>query len=185
MDYVEVLANWCVRRGVSIPTYTFSVQGTTCLFMNKEYTVKIRGRQGAQDAAQEAYEHSGVFGKVTQSGFVPEVRRDREVIIDTEYGSPGALVDALRSSPPNVQVSVFTTYNSTFEFPKSPGYSYTTYTTIHPGDEAYVARIEWYIQTRLPVWRRYDTEVHVYSNTPMGEHIKNTLDLADVRVVLM
>lgn len=182
MDYVEVLAAWCVRHGVALPTYE-QVEGTRCMFLDKEYCVGIGGRQGLQDAAQEAYEGSGVFGKIVQVGFVPAVRRDHEVIVDLAHGSPSALVDALRASPASVQVSVFSPYNNIVEFPNNE-YNYTVYSTVHPGDEAFWARIEWYLQARTPVWQRHDTLVHVYTSVPYGNHIKSLLNDAGVCVAL-
>lgn len=184
MDYVEVLAAWCVRHGVALPTYEqVGRGGTRCVFLGKEYDVEIGGRQGWQDAAQEAYEGSGVFGKVVQVGFVPCVRRDHEVIVDLAHGSPGALNDALLASPASVQVSVFAPYNNTVEYPTSD-YNYTIYSTVHPGDEAFWARIEWYLQARTPMWQRHDTLVHVYTSVPYGNHIKSLLNDAGVRVAL-
>jgi len=182
MDYVEVLAAWCVRHGVALPTYEH-VDGTRCVFLGGEYSVENSGRQGLQDAAQEAYEGSGVFGKVVQVGFVPAVRRDHEVIVDLAHGSPGALNDALLTSPASVQVSVFAPYNNTVEYPRN-NYSYTIYDTVHPGDEAFWARIEWYLQARTPMWQRHDTLVHIYTSVPYGNHIKNLLNAAGVRVAL-
>jgi hypothetical protein len=187
MDYVEVLAAWCVRHGVALPTYE-QVEGTRCVFLGKEYDVEIGGRQGMQDAAQDAYEGSGVFGKVVQVGFVPNVRRDQEVIVDLAHGPPGALNDALLASPASVQVSVFAPYNNTVAYPHTvpptSDYNYTIYSTVHPGDEAFWARIEWYLQARTPVWQRYDTLVHVYTSVPYGNYIKSLLNDAGVRVAL-
>ena len=182
MDYVQVLAAWCVRHGVALPTYVQD-DGTRCVFLGKVYGVEIGGRQGMQDAAQEAYESSGVFGKVVQVGFVPAVRRDLEVLVDLEHGSPGDLLDALRASPKDVQVSVFVPYNNIVEFPSNE-HSYTIYSTVHPGDEAFWARIEWYLQARTPMWQRHDTLVRVYTSFPYGEHIKSLLNAAGVRVAL-
>lgn len=182
MDYVQVLAAWCVRHGVALPTYK-QTDHTRCTFLGKEYGVGGVGRQGMQDAAQEAYESSGVFGKVVQVGFVPSVRRDHEILVDLEHGSPGALLDALQASPKDVQVSVFAPYNNIVEFPSNE-YSHTIYGTVHPGDEAFWARIEWYLQARTPMWQRYDTLVHVYTDVPYGDHIKSLLNAAGVRVAL-
>ena len=184
MDYVQVLAAWCVRHGVALPTYVRQEGDMRCTFLGKEYNVGgVPGRQAFQDAAQEAYESSGVFGKVVQIGFVPAVRRDHEVLVDLEHGSPGALLDALQASPKDVQVSMFAPYNNIVEFPSNE-YSCTIYCTVHPGDEAFWARIEWYLHARTPMWQRYDTLVHVYTDVPYGEHIKSLLNAAGVRVAL-
>jgi hypothetical protein len=183
MDYVEALATWCVRRGLDLPTYRDAPGLTVCSFFGKDYQVLIRGRQGQQDAAQEAYEKSGIFGKIIQSGFVPVVRRDKEIIVDLLHGPPSAATDALLAISPNVQVSMFAPFNDTTTIPDTEG-SYTIYSTVHPGEEAFWARLEWYVQLRLPTWQRYDTEVHIYTSVRYGEYVKELLELAGVRVVL-
>lgn len=188
MNYVEVLANWCVRRGVALPTYREVGEMTYVSFLGKDYAASPKGRIGMQCAAQEAYESSGVFGKVTQSGFVPLPRHDQEYLVDLAHGAPGCLLAALNKAPMNVQVTAFAPYADTTAYPPdnySTPYSYTVYETVHPGDEAFWARVDWYIQMRLPTWMRDGTTVYIYSDILGGDYLRVGLEAFGVSVVLL
>lgn len=188
MDYVEVLANWCVRRGVTLPVYTEVGNKTQVSFLGKDYSATPRGRIGMHCAAQEAYEGSGVFGKVVQCGFVPLVRRDKEFIVDLAHGAPGCLLAAVREAPIDVQVTAFASYAYIIDHPNhtvDQPYNYTIYDTVHPGEEAFWARVDWYIQMRIPTWERDNTTVYVYSNVQCGDAIRGALEASGINVVLM
>jgi len=188
MDYVDVLANWCVCRGIALPVYKEVGDKTQVSFLGKEYTATPKGRIGMQCAAQEAYENSGVFGKVQQFGFVPLVRSDKEILVDLAYGAPGCLLAAVRSASIDVQVTAFAPYNDATIHPTHTlhePYNYTVYPTIHPGDEAYWKRVDWYIGMRLPTWQKNETTVYVYSSYLCGEYFRTVLESAGVSVVLV
>lgn len=188
MDYVEVLANWCVRRGVAVPTYEEVGALTYVKFLGKHYSASPLGRLGMQCAAQEAYEHSGMFGKVIQTGFVPFPRRDREFLVDLAHGRPGCLLGALNEAPMNVQVTAFAPYGDTTSYPQDnvdTPYSYTIYSTVHPGDEAFWARVDWYIQMRIPTWLNNGTTIYVYSDMLGGDYLRGALEGVGIPVVLM
>lgn len=188
MDYVEVLANWCLRRGVPLPSYKEGGNRVCVSFFNEEYSATPTGPVGMQCAAQEAYEHSGVFGKVVQVGFVPLARRDKEFLVDLAHGAPGCLLAAVREAPMDVQVSAFAPFNYTVEHPTHTDqqpYSYTIYETIHPGEETYWARIHWYLQMRIPTWVRDGTTVYIYSSIKGGNYLRETLETVGVSVVVL
>jgi hypothetical protein len=187
MDYVDALAVWCVRQGVALPTYKEEQGCVKVTFLQKEYSSTPSGPMGAQCAAQEAYEKSGVFGKVFQSGFVPYVRSDKEFIVDLLHAPPHAAIDAVRAAPLNVQVTMFAPYNDRTTYPCShefTGASYTIYHTLHFGEEAFWSRLEWYLTTRYQTWVKNGTEVTIYSNVPYGDLIKKCLESQGVHVVL-
>lgn len=188
MDYVEVLASWCVRRGVPLPVYQEVGNKIQVTFLGKDYTATPKGSVGMHCAAQEAYEGSGVFGKVMQCGFVPLVRRDKEFLVDLANGAPGCLLAAVREAPVDVQVSAFAPYAYAIDHPShtmDQPYNYTVYTTVHPGAEAYSARIHWYLQMRIPTWGRDGTTVYIYSSIQGGNYLCQTLEAAGISVVLM
>jgi hypothetical protein len=188
MDYVEVLENWCVRRGVPLPVYREEEGRTYVSFLGKEYNATPAGSVGEQCAAQEAYESSGVFGKVIQSGFVPLPRRDKEFLVDLANAPPGCLTAAVSEAPMNVQVTAFTPYKFQLVYPTDRDeqpYSYTIYETVHHGEEAYWARVEWYIQMRLKTWVKDETTIYIYSSYLGGERIRAPLEAAGLSVVLL
>jgi len=188
MDYVEALANWCVRRGVALPVYKEVGDRTQVTFFGKDYSDTPKGRIGMHCAAQEAYEGSGVFGKVTQCGFVPLVRRDKEYLVDLAHGAPGCLLAAVRDAPVDVQVTAFAPYAYVIDHPVhtvDQPYNYTVYDTIHPGEEAYWTRVEWYIQMRLQTWLKDKTTVYICSSYLSGEHIRSLLEPAGISLVFM
>lgn len=188
MDYVQVLTNWCVRRGVPLPSYKEIDKHTYVTFLEKTYSVHLSGDIGMQCAAQEAYEGSGVFGKVTQVGFVPIVRRDKEFLVDLAFGAPGCLLAAVREAPIDVQVTAFAPYGYTVNHPTHTDeqpYNYTVYTTVHPGDDAYWARVDWYIQMRSATWQRDDTTIYIYSSGVHGDQLRANLEAYGISVVLM
>lgn len=187
MDYVEALAHWCVCHGVHLPTYRVVGTMTVCTFQGKEYHATPTNRLGEQCAAQEAYETSGVFGAVYQAGFVPRVRRDKEVLVDLAHAFHGVQNKVLSDAQPNVQLSFFAPFNDTTSFPPLPehsDYGYTVYTTVHPTDDAFDARISWYIHLRAPAWRKHNTTVHVYSGGASAHAIKQMIEHEEVECIL-
>lgn len=179
MDYVEVLSTWAMRHGVAAPQYKQTYKMTDCVFLNRKYSVDTMGRYGLQEAAQRAYEHSGVFGNVRQVGFVPDVFVLDEVLMDFARfypdTAPLAMKDAL-SKYPEAQITIFAPYNDTQVEQIQSNCAYTVYSTVHPTDEALWARIEWYTLSRMQTWTKYDTHIHLYSNDQYGQKIKDFLE---------
>lgn len=188
MDYVEVLENWCVSRGFALPVYREEGGRTYVSFFGKEYNATPVGSIGEQCAAQEAYESSGVFGKVIQSGFVPLPRRDKEFLVDLAFGPPGCLNAAVYDAPMNVQVTAFKPYKCRLSYPNNTEqqpYNYTIYETVHPGEEAYWERVEWYIQMRLKTWVNDETTIYIYSSYRGAEKIRAPIEAAGLDVVIV
>lgn len=130
----------------------------------------VVGRYGRQDAAHLAYLRSGVFGPLRHIGFVPNVARTDEVIIDAASMYPNALQalhHAFETTPPGTQISIFVPYNDTVfaDRPEPPdGYSYTLYDTVHPSNDALRARLNWYVATHQERWAQYGQRVLLYAS---------------------
>jgi hypothetical protein len=182
MNYVEVLSMWCMRHGVTTPSYEQTYKCTECTFCNKTYTVDTMGRNGLQEAAHKAYVYSGTFGNIRQVGFAPAVYVLDEVIMDIGRFYPDTLTLAIRDATtkyPEAPISILAPYNHTQLDTLDPTIScnYTVYSTVDTTEEALWVRIEWYIVSRMKTWVKYDTQVHIYSNEEYGGKIKEFLEV--------
>ena len=168
MDYLKALNVWCMRRGVAAPKLQLLPDGVAEITFNGEVYDGLGDTEGAarQAAAAHAYCESGVFGRVVQYGFIPAAGGTTEVIVDAAHASPNAVANACAHGG---HVAVFCAFNDNTEFPQG---TFTVYHTEQATDEAYAARLQWYIESRSKTWNENGTRVIIYSNCPWGDALR-------------
>jgi hypothetical protein len=173
MDHLAVMTTWAMRRGLPVPSITVTDYSVSVSFLGKDYLEEGTTTEAIQRACSFAYQQSGVFGKVTQIGFLLNPLHDIVAIMDAEtFGSPNrvwSLTDyagyhvAVFAGPADMPVR-------TDEAP------YTVYTTVHPGKECYAQRIAWYIYDHIEVWKEHKTRVDLYLPEDVGGWIGTLLE---------
>jgi hypothetical protein len=160
MDYVEVLAMWCVRNGTAFPVYNRTETTTTCLFQGQTYTVNSTTFEASQEVAHKAYVESGIFGKIVTYGFLPQPKKEYEVLIDVSCYSQEKVRSITASIAENVHIVMFVPYNMAVDktWCDTP---FTVYHTVHPWQAAFNMRVLAYMSSRTQSWRQHATLVHI------------------------